>query len=380
VTLPSSRRYIDADVDATRLARFNRAKRGIDLLLLALAAPLLAVLLPAVAATVRLIDGSPVLFRQQRLGYNGRVFSVLKFRTMTETSSVEQTDAARLTPLGTILRVTSLDELPQLLNVMRGDMSLVGPRPLYTRYAPYYTPRESVRHRVRPGITGYAQVRGRNAVGWKRRLELDVQYVERASLRLDMSILVATVVTVVTRRGVAVVARASGTPLDQYRTYPRDEEIAMRPLAADDLPVRVRWMNDPGTRAHMRVPANVSLMSTLDWYNQTRVMDGREDFVAYDTRDGALVCMMGLRQRGRGEAESYIMVAPEKRGIGLGVRCHRLLLQWAFESAGYDRVVSEVARSNVASHRVHAKFATEVVPLDAERDAVIASRDHKLWA
>jgi len=158
-----------------------------------------------VALWIRLSMGTPVLFRQVRPGRDERRFCVYKFRTMNDAR--DQTgqllsDTERLTRLGKLLRKTSLDELPQLFNVIKGDMSLVGPRPLLERYLPYYTSRERLRFRVRPGITGLAQISGRNAVAWDERLELDAQYVEQWSLWLDLSILVRTVGKVIRSEGV----------------------------------------------------------------------------------------------------------------------------------------------------------------------------------
>jgi len=167
-------------------------KRALDLV----AALLLFLLLsPAIAVTAALIAwrmGTPVLFRQQRPGLHGRPFMLLKFRTMQEAVGRDGQplpDGARLTPLGRFLRRASLDELPQLINVIRGDMSLVGPRPLLMEYLPLYSPEQARRHEVRPGITGWAQVNGRNAITWEEKFRLDVWYVDHRSLPLDFRIL-----------------------------------------------------------------------------------------------------------------------------------------------------------------------------------------------
>ncbi|WP_280515275.1 sugar transferase [Paenibacillus cisolokensis] len=175
---------------------------------LAVCVPAVIALLPvyaAVALLVRLKLGSPVLFRQQRPGLYGRPFHVLKFRTMTDATDAEGRplpDEARLTPFGQLLRKLSLDELPQLFNVIRGDMSLVGPRPLLMEYLQLYTEEQAKRHDVRPGITGWAQVNGRNAVSWEEKFRLDVWYVRNRSLALDLRILVRTVVKVLKREGI----------------------------------------------------------------------------------------------------------------------------------------------------------------------------------
>jgi lipopolysaccharide/colanic/teichoic acid biosynthesis glycosyltransferase len=161
------------------------------------------VLLPAMAA-VRLTMGSPVLFRQMRPGRHERPFAVVKLRTMHATRDEAGNllpPMQRLTGLGRLLRRLSIDELPQLWNVLKGDMSLVGPRPLRCHYLPYYTPRERTRHLVRPGITGLAQISGRNSLAWEGRLELDAEYVERRSFALDSRILFETLVAALTGDG-----------------------------------------------------------------------------------------------------------------------------------------------------------------------------------
>lgn len=181
-------------------------KRGFDLLVVLAAAPFWLPVLAVVALLVRLKLGAPVFFRQKRPGQGARIFEMIKFRTMTDardTAGHLLPDAVRLTPFGKFLRSTSLDELPELLNVLRGEMSLVGPRPLLVQYLPRYSPRQARRHEVRPGITGLAQVKGRNALSWDEKFEWDVRYVEQQSLWLDLRILGLTVKTVLVREGIS---------------------------------------------------------------------------------------------------------------------------------------------------------------------------------
>lgn len=171
-------------------------KRLIDICCSALGLALLSPLMGAVALAIRRSMGSPVLFRQQRPGYRGEPFEIVKFRTMDQpTGSQGQLDAvdSRVTPLGYHLRRTSLDELPELWNVLRGDMSIVGPRPLLMEYLPRYSAEQARRHDVRPGMTGLAQISGRHEVDWARRFALDVWYVDHWSLRLDLRIILSTV-------------------------------------------------------------------------------------------------------------------------------------------------------------------------------------------
>lgn len=179
-------------------------KRALDLSLTVPAAVLSLPVQAVIAVAVRRTMGRPVLFRQERPGLHGKPFTMVKFRTMRDpdpTTGVVD-DADRLTRLGRLLRATSLDELPSLWNVVRGDMSLVGPRPLLVRYLERYSPEQARRHEVRPGLTGLAQISGRNALTWERKLELDVEYVDHHTVRGDLRILVATVAKVVRREGV----------------------------------------------------------------------------------------------------------------------------------------------------------------------------------
>lgn len=187
--------------------------RGLDLVV---SLPALVVSLPlqaAVAAAVAAKLGQPVLFRQQRPGLHGKPFTMVKFRTMLPVDAARGwvDDASRMSPLGRVLRATSLDELPTLWNIVRGDMSLVGPRPLLMQYLGRYTAEQARRHEVRPGLTGLAQVSGRNAVSWDDKLRLDVQYVDSRSIRLDLEILWSTVWAVLRRDGITSEGHATTT-------------------------------------------------------------------------------------------------------------------------------------------------------------------------
>lgn len=195
-------------------------KRLFDFLAAGLALVLLALPLLVLTSIIRYKLGSPVLFRQTRPGLGGQPFELIKFRTMTDARDAAGEllpDTERLTPFGRLLRATSLDELPELWNVLRGDMSLVGPRPLLMRYLPYYSEQEAKRHRVRPGLTGWAQLHGRNTLSWDERLALDVWYVENRSMLLDLRILLQTVLMVLRRDGVVIDPRAAMQDLDVER-------------------------------------------------------------------------------------------------------------------------------------------------------------------
>jgi sugar transferase EpsL len=201
------------------------AKRLFDAVAAGLGLVVLSPVLLVVAILVRARLGRPVLFRQPRPGLNGRVFDILKFRTMTEARGADGNllaDKDRLTPFGKFLRSSSLDELPALLNVLRGDMSLVGPRPLLVEYLPLYTPRQARRHEVRPGLTGLAQVLGRNSLTWEEKFDLDLRYVEHRSFLLDLRIIALTLVKVIRREGIsaasdATMPRFTGSPAQPDR-------------------------------------------------------------------------------------------------------------------------------------------------------------------
>jgi sugar transferase EpsL len=207
---------------------YPKFKRFLDVVgaiaFLILTAPLMLL----IAAAVRVTMGRPVLFRQIRPGLNERPFTCLKFRTMNEPRDLEGqllSDAQRLTRLGLLLRRTSLDELPQLWNILRGDLSVVGPRPLFERYLPYYTDEERRRHSVRPGLTGWAQIHGRNWVPFDERLAMDVWYVEHMSWHLDFRILIATLWIVLRQQGITADDQVAALPLDVQRCARRRQLI-----------------------------------------------------------------------------------------------------------------------------------------------------------
>ena len=181
-------------------------KRILDVIISAVTLLLLSPVLIITALLVRVKLGSPVIFKQERPGLNGRIFKMYKFRTMTDERDSEGkllSDEQRLTHFGNVLRSTSLDELPELWNILKGDMSLIGPRPLLVKYLPLYSERQSHRHDVRPGITGYAQVHGRNKLDWPERFEMDVYYTENLSFKMDLKIVADTVGVVLRRDGIS---------------------------------------------------------------------------------------------------------------------------------------------------------------------------------
>ena len=196
-------------------------KRVIDLSASLFALVVLSPIMIGLSGLIHLRLGSPILFRQQRPGLNGKSFIIYKFRTMTSERDVDGNllpDVERLTRLGQFLRSTSLDELPELLNVLKGDMSLVGPRPLLLQYLDRYTSEQARRHEVRPGITGWAQVNGRNAITWEEKFELDVWYIDRCSLWLDIKILLLTAWKVIRREDISEQGQATMSEFAGTRT------------------------------------------------------------------------------------------------------------------------------------------------------------------
>lgn len=192
--------------------KYSQFKRLFDVVASVVALVVLSPMIAVVAVLVRVRLGSPVLFRQKRPGLHGKPFELIKFRTMTNATDADgqlRSDADRMTSFGKFLRSTSLDELPEFFNVLRGEMSLVGPRPLLMHYLDLYTPEQARRHDVRPGITGLAQTSGRNVQTWADRLALDVQYVDDHSLRGDVAIMIRTLRSVLKREGVAAEGHAT---------------------------------------------------------------------------------------------------------------------------------------------------------------------------
>jgi lipopolysaccharide/colanic/teichoic acid biosynthesis glycosyltransferase len=204
-------------------------KRLFDIAIILITAPFWIPLLAFLSILIRIKLGSPVFFRQERPGLHGKIFRLLKFRTMTDARDAQGNllpDAVRLTPFGKWLRSTSLDELPELLLILKGDMSLVGPRPLLVQYLPLYNKEQARRHEVLPGITGWAQINGRNAISWEQKFALDVWYVDHQSLWLDFKILLLSATYVFKRDGISAPNEATmpvftGTPANTVSEKPQ---------------------------------------------------------------------------------------------------------------------------------------------------------------
>jgi len=208
----------EAEIKATKRKRgpYRRYfKRPIDFVLSLVAITILSPILLLIALLVRIKLGSPVIFKQQRPGMNEKIFTLYKFRTMTDERDEKGEllpDEMRLTDFGKFLRASSLDELPELFNILKGDMSIVGPRPLLIEYLPLYNAHQRRRHEVRPGLTGWAQVNGRNAISWEEKFNYDVEYVDNLSFFLDVKIIFLTIMKVLKREGINQEGRATMEP------------------------------------------------------------------------------------------------------------------------------------------------------------------------
>ena len=202
-------------------------KRILDFILSFIALIVLSPVFLIIAILVRIKLGSPIIFKQERPGKDEKIFTLYKFRTMTDKKDENGNllpDSERLTKFGKILRSTSLDELPELFNILKGDMSIVGPRPLAVQYLPYYTDEERHRHDVRPGLTGLAQVNGRNCIDWGKKLTYDIQYVKNISIFNDFKILLKTVVKVFEREGIVERGQGVNIDFDEYRKIEKGEK------------------------------------------------------------------------------------------------------------------------------------------------------------
>ncbi|MGO1592346.1 MAG: sugar transferase [Ancrocorticia sp.] len=195
---------------------YDAVKRAMDIALAGIGLVVLSPVMVMTGGVVVAFLGRPMFFVQERPGLGGNAFKLTKFRTMAPPVDDDQEDSERVSIVGNMIRASSLDELPALWNVLKGDMSLVGPRPLLTWYMDHYTPEQARRHEVRPGITGLAQVKGRNTLSWEEKFRYDLEYVEKRSLRLDLDIICRTLAVVLTRRGIAHEGSVSMPPFAEY--------------------------------------------------------------------------------------------------------------------------------------------------------------------
>lgn len=347
----------------TRPSKSAPLKRLIDIVLAGGGLVALSPVLLVLWILVRRRMGSPPLFRQVRPGLHGRPFTMVKFRTMRDATDADGrllSDAARLTDFGKWLRATSLDELPELWNVLKGDMSLVGPRPLLMDYLPYYCGEERLRHSVRPGITGYAQLKGRNSAHWDERLANDVWYVHNRSLGLDLKIMWATIGKVVRKDGVAIDPRGQQLDLnvERARTLPL---TSLGPDAAADLATLFQSTLSGSARAATMIgsPYLAALIS--------EVLMETDLFVGI-RHEQALVAAVHLRRLPGSMHINYIAVDEAYRGGRLAER----LIRDGLDRAGGLPLSLDVDVDNAAALRLYARMGFEPGPV--ERRVILQGR------
>ncbi len=331
-------------------------KRLIDFALSLLALTVLFPFLVVLAAVIAImIRGNP-FFIQSRPGKNNRIFKLIKFKSMNDKKDARGgllPDSERLTKVGRFIRATSLDELPQLFNVLKGDMSLIGPRPLFIQYLPFYTQRESTRHLVRPGITGLAQVSGRNILGWDERLELDAKYVEKMSLSFDIGILLKTIKYVLTRKDVVVIPGEKHEALNTYR----DVKLKAKKFRQTDIKTRVNWINDPRINSTMPFEIPATIEKTTDWYKNNLHNQSRIDFTFID-RQNNIQAMGGYTHidSKNSQAEFYLMVNPDSHGKGIGKKVTGWLLNYAFLTFNLNKIYLYTYSHNSKANRIYETY------------------------
>lgn len=281
-------------------------KRVMDILCSFLFLVLFWWLLVLVAFLVKIRLGSPILFTQDRPGKKGKVFKLYKFRSMIDKCDKEGNplpDDERLPKFGRILRSTSLDELPEIFNILKGDMSVVGPRPLLVEYLPYYTKEELRRHEQRPGLTGWAQINGRNATGWDERLQQDVYYVDHCSLFLDCKIILRTVLKVVKRSDVLVGKQIPAGRLDVSRKNRLDlngckmkfGNVNIRPFTENDILNKVRWINDCENNKFLHYELPLDEDKTRAWFHKNKDRADRYDaIIEYDRNPVGVIGLLSI--------------------------------------------------------------------------------------
>lgn len=299
--------------------------------------------------------GAGAFFTQERPGKGEKNFKIIKFKSMTD----ERDSNGRLLPgkeritvVGRFIRKTSIDELPQLINVLKGDMALIGPRPLLPEYLPYYTERERLRHTVRPGISGWAQVNGRNNISWDGKLECDAYYVEHLSFWMDVRVLMTTFKNILGgSKDVNVV------PVGKLNAERADRKLRLigRRLEESDLRLRVEWMNNPKVYSSMHYDIPVKIENTFNWFRGNIGNDKRVDLAFED--DGMTVAFGGLTgiNRQNNEAEFYIFVNPNAQKCGIGTQATNILCHYGFNELSLNKIYLKTNEDNIIAQHVYEK-------------------------
>lgn len=349
-------------------------KRIGDTALVLAVSPLAVLTAGLTAAATALFLGRPIIFKQTRVGLGEKPFTLFKFRSMLaeeDKHGRQLSPTERLTKFGRFLRKSSLDEVPQLWNVLKGDMSLVGPRPLFPEYLPHYYDSERVRHAVRPGITGLAQTSGRNSLTWDERLALDAEYAGSLSAAEDLRILWATVRSLLRPTGANPNISAEGEYLSVARSYPRSGGYRLRRFEAFDIPTRVKWLNDPRVHKYMKVTPPFTEENTEKWLIAARRNPLRGDYAVVDESTDPLVAIVGWRlHEGEELPRLYIAVDPDRKGQGIGSAAMGLLLKYVEENTPYPGLQSHMYVENTATVRLHEKYGFEKVADDPARGRI----------
>lgn len=303
--------------------------------------------------------GAGAFFTQDRPGKNGKIFKVIKFKSMTDerdTNGNLLPNEQRITKVGAFIRKTSIDELPQLFNVLKGDMALIGPRPLLPEYLSYYTHREALRHSVRVGITGLAQVNGRNNLSWEERLEMDAYYAEHVSFSLDIKILLKTIKNVLSHKDVVVVPNEQkNLPLNVYRVaIKNDSLVSIIPLTEKYLENRVQLLNMPEVSSNLNTSECFKIEKTKEWF-KNRDLAKRFDCVFLLGSD--IIGMGGLSNisKENKNAELYMYLYPKFQGLGLGFKSLKLLCGYGFENLNLHKIYLYTFALNTRANRMYEK-------------------------
>lgn len=350
--------------------RSDSAKRALDIGVTVLAMPLLIPLSAVIAALTWRKLGHPVLFKQERPGLNAEPFTMLKFRTMREPTHELRTNEDRMTDFGKLLRSTSMDELPSFINIVRGEMSLVGPRPLRMAYIPRYSRRHARRHEVRPGLTGLAQVQGRNTLDWNSKLDLDVEYVEHRSLALDIQILLRTLKTVFAREGISTPGEATAGEF-----MGSGISLRSRKLVRDDLATRIAWLRDPTVRAGVSIDFWPDVDGMQNWFDRTTSDATRRDYVCVDDNSNA-ASMFGFTNIRGSTAAIYLFADPKRLGQGIGRNTMVQLLKVADEN-GFTRLTLETKTANQRAFQLYERFGFTALDTTPAKGKIVMGKDLK---
>ena len=340
----------------------------LSLLAVIVLSPFFLLFTPIVAIAMK---GNP-FFVQRRPGKNGKIFNMVKYRTMTNAKDKEGNllpDAERLTGFGRFMRKLSVDELPELFNILAGQMSIVGPRPLLERYLPYYTEEERHRHDVRPGLTGLAQVSGRNAMTWADKFDKDLEYVKKVSLILDIRIIIKTVLTVLKREGILQQGAVNmSRPLDverKFYTMTDDGDIRIREFTFEDIEKKVEWINDDENNRYLHYELPLEYDKTVDWF-RSKSKNRIDAVIEYQGKSVGLIGLLDLDS----VPEFYIVIGErEAKRKGVAYRASRMFLDAVRISYNFNQIVLYTEEKNFAAQRLFEKLGFEKTEL-LENDAI----------